>query len=174
MGILNDIYDRDGREWLPAPRSQTAKIYGDEVTSPNGKYRLIWNKGEHDKNVPMGIVYLLTEKEVLLKKEINCPANGMVSDTGTFIIEDHTPWNSERTDLYIINIKGVILFKRQFHTEIFNRHISHADNIFLCQNFSMPGSFDNNTLTIFDFEQGVELHPGPAELQQYVDILKKM
>lgn len=157
MGILNDIYDKNTEEWPPTPRKQSVEIYGEEIASPNGKYRLIWNKGEHEGGVPMGVVYLLREQEVLLKKDISRPANGAVSDTGSFIIEDTRPWNSERTNLYIINAKGVALLKRQFYAEIFNRHISHEKNIFLCQTLPTPGSVDNGTLAVFDFERGVEL-----------------
>ena len=113
--------------------------------SPNGQFILAWE----DKYNNKGSYILLENGRVKLRANMTRPHNGMVSNSGAFVLND---WTSENLNsiFNIISPDGESIVKKRFKANIFNIGISDDGQFSVCQTARSDDKSDSNKLCFFD------------------------
>ncbi len=117
---------------------------GEYHQSPNGKFILAWkNQSENGK-------YILLERgKVKLQAKMRHPSNGMVSNSGVFILSDLTPKGMYGV-FHIINADGETLIKQKCKANLGPTAISDEGNFAVCQALESTSRSDSCKLFFFD------------------------
>ena len=117
---------------------QTAKY------SPKGKFILTWrDQNENGK-------YILLERgKVKFQARMRHPNNGMVSNSGAFILSDLTSKGMYGV-FHIINTDGETLIKQRFKANLGPTGISDDGRFAVCQALESTGKSDSCKLFFFD------------------------
>jgi tetratricopeptide (TPR) repeat protein len=119
---------------------------GEYHQSPNGKFILAWkDQNENGK-------YILLERgKVKLQAKMRRPNNGMVSNSGVFILSDLTSKGTYGL-FHIINAEGETLIKQRCKANLGPTGISDDGNFAVCQALESTNKSDSCKLYFFDIK----------------------
>lgn len=99
----------------PSEREQIG-IYGLKWFSENNKFCVVY-LAHNDIDFNIGLVDI-EQKNILYKLKLNGPHRCRLTNNGLVICEDWGNGNSNSNYIYVINYKGVILFKKRHNSSI--------------------------------------------------------
>lgn len=115
--------------------------------SPNGKFVLAWKQKNENGE------YLLLERgKVKLQAKIRHPDNGMVSNSGVFILSDLTSKGMYGI-FQIMNADGETLIKQRCKAKIGHTGISDDGRFAVCQALESTSKSDSCKLYFFDIKE---------------------
>ncbi len=119
---------------------------GEYHQSPNGKFILAWkNQNENGR-------YILLERgKVKLQAKMRHPNNGMISNSGVFILSDLTPKGMYGV-FHIINADGETLIKQKCKANLGSTAISDDGTFAVCQALESTSRSDSCKLFFFDIK----------------------
>ncbi|MGB9926934.1 MAG: hypothetical protein ACPK85_00860 [Methanosarcina sp.] len=119
---------------------------GEYNQSPNGKYILGWKtQNENGK-------YILLERgKIKFQAKMKHPVNGIVSNSGAFILSNLTSKNMYGV-FHIINLNGEILIKQRCKAKLGQTGISDDGNFAVCQALESTSKADSCKLFFFDIK----------------------
>ncbi|AKB78218.1 hypothetical protein MSHOH_1735 [Methanosarcina horonobensis HB-1 = JCM 15518] len=119
---------------------------GEYHQSPKGKFILTWkDQNENGKYI------LLEGGKVKLQAKMRHPDNGMVSNSGVFILSDLTSKGMYGV-FHIINSDGETLIKQRFKANLGPASISDDGSFAVCQALESTGKSDSCKLFFFDIK----------------------
>ena len=124
----------------------TGDFTGEFKKSPNGKFILAWN-GLNEK----GKYILLENGKVKLEAKMRHPTNGMVSNSGVFILSDSTSKGMYGV-FHIINADGETLIKQRCKANLGCTGISDDGRFAVCQALKSTSESDSSKLFFFDIK----------------------
>ena len=112
--------------------------------SANGKFILAW-KSQNEK----GEYVLLERGKLKFQAKMRHPNNGMVSNSGVFILSDLTPKGTFGI-FHIINADGEVLVKQRCKANLGTTGISEDGQFAVCQTLESTSKSDSCKLYFFD------------------------
>lgn len=120
---------------------------GEYHQSPNSRYILSW-KAQNDN----GKYILLERGKIRVQDKMRHPDNGLVSNSGVFILSDLTSKGMYGI-FHIINADGETLIKQRCNAKIGNVGISDDGRFALCQALESKSKSDSCKLYFFDIKK---------------------
>jgi hypothetical protein len=120
---------------------------GEYYQSSNGKFILTWK--EQNEN---GKYILLERGKVKLQAKMRRPNNGMVSNSGVFILSDLTSKGMYGV-FHIINADGETLIKQRCKANLGHTGISDDGRFAVCQALESTSKSDSCKLYFFDIKE---------------------
>ena len=120
---------------------------GEYYQSPNGQFILAWN--DQNEN---GRYILLKNGKVIVQGKMKRPNDGMVSNSGVFILSDWGSQNMSGT-FYAINAEGEILIRQRCKANLGDIGISDDGCFAVCQALKSDNELDSSKLFFFDVKE---------------------
>lgn len=120
---------------------------GEYYQSPNGQFILAWR--DQNEN---GRYILLKNGKVKVQGKMKRPNDGMVSNSGVFILSD---WGSQNMSgiFYVINAEGETLIQQRCKANIGNTGISDDGCFAVCQALKSDNESDSSKMFFFDVKE---------------------
>jgi tetratricopeptide (TPR) repeat protein len=155
MGLL-DFFKNKAKHSQNSPKlnysiSGNSLSFGDFTgeyhQSPNGKFILAWKQQSED-----GKYILLERGKMKIQAKMRHPDNGMVSNSGAFILSDLTSKGMYGI-FHIINADGETLIKQRCKAKIGHTGISDDGRFAVCQALESTSKSDSCKFYFFDIKE---------------------
>ena len=139
-------------------------MVGERITSPNGRFTLLWRDRHWAYGERVEGRYLLLDGDtVLVDERSERPQDGKVADDGTFILNDWGDSEALSGTFRAFRSDGSVVLARRYSANLLNNGLSDDGRLAVCQTANSPGSPDSSVLSVFDLAGGTEIATWRAE-----------